>query len=162
MESKQTSFSQSLAMGQEGEHLIANYFLSSSCIVLPLYQFSTSCAPAWFTASGKIVAPDLFVIKNKTLFFVEVKYKQRWINWEGIIQTGLDRRHYDEYKRIADVTGLPVYLIFIHEKEPPFGIYYTTISAQIDREWNGIKPDGSYVTKPEVFFFSESLRRLPI
>jgi len=110
--------------------------------------------------TGSIIAPDMTVIKAPKVFFVEVKRKTRWIHWCGKTETGLNQRHYNEYKRIAEATGLPVLLIFIHEGERPHGIYVTTVANAPDRIWNGKTPDGRYVTQPEVFFLSESLKRI--
>lgn len=160
MESKQTNFNEMLAFGQEGEHIVAQALMSNGIYVMPLYQFSDSLAPAIFNTDEKLTCPDLICFEDGKCFFVEVKRKQTWVRYTGV-ETGLNLQLYEHYKTLADKTGLPCYVVFLHEKQEPCGTYFTEIHNEHSRSWNGYGGNG-YVTRPEIFFTSESLRRIEI
>ena len=153
-----------LAFGQEGEHIVASLLIASgSYTILPLYQFlSCSFAPQIYTASGSLTSPDLVAMKSGKVMFVECKRKRRWIRWNERVETGLNRKHFQAYLELSQVTGIPLFLFFIHEEQEPTGIYAISLCKTGSmREWNGRNDyTGAYVTKPEVFFASESLTKL--
>lgn len=134
---KQESFERLLEIGAEGEHLVGKKLMERGVILLPLYQFiNHENAPLIFSAHWKAVAPDLTCFKDGVVWFTEVKTKRRWVKYKGRIETGLDGRSFNRYKRIKCATELRVYLFFNHIEKDPIGIYYAEID-QFTRFWDG-------------------------
>lgn len=156
MEQKQKSFNELLAFGEEGEHEVANYLISQGVTVMPLYQFEPNEAPYFVNKIDKIVAPDLICFKNDA-FLVEVKTKNRWIVYNGVIETGLDKRLYNEYNKIQEITKKPVYIFFNHKQNEPIGIYYTELN-NFTRIWDG-KANGEKKYNEMVFYNIEVLKK---
>jgi hypothetical protein len=158
MESKQTNFDEQLAIGQDGEREVAMELLKHGIYTMPLYQFTASMAPVILAMNSKIVCPDLVGFKNGKTFFVESKLKHQWVRYGGV-ETGINQRHYSQYKALADKTGIPVFIVFVQKAEDPTGMYFTEIHNENTRSWNGYGGSG-YVNPPMVFFTSESLKRI--
>jgi hypothetical protein len=135
MERKQISFEEYLAIGQEGEHEVAIALIKKGLTVLPLYQFENTHPPFILTKDEKVISPDLLVF-GKDAFFVEVKTKQQWVNFRGVIETGFDKRVYDHYSKVKNSTGRKVYVVFNHKNQAPCGLYYCEID-EYTRIWDG-------------------------
>ena len=150
MERKQESFEEKLAFGKEGEHEVGEYFMQRSYCILPLYQFTDDIAPKIFTLSSTITSPDLFICGNNKYFWVEVKTKNRWIKYNGTLETGCNYRHYKEYCKISDETGMTLYLIFNHKKDDPTGFYYVDIKKRYHRIWDGKNIKTGKIISPEM------------
>ena len=75
------------------------------------------------------------------------------------VETGLNQKHYLQYKALTDKTGLPVFVVFVQQSQEPTGMYFTEIHNEHTRSWNGCGGSG-YVTPPMIFFTSESLTRI--
>lgn len=158
--------------GEEGEHRIARLLMLRGCVVAPLYQYTKSSAPvAMWWSSGKPVTgvlPDLSCWKGGEFFFVEVKRKTRWTLWEGRRETGCDWRLFQQYLRIRQETGVPVWLFFVHEddghpKARPTGVYAAPLSrlAPGVRFWDGKnRKTGRRVTEAKALFPSHLLLRV--
>lgn len=116
-----SAFDRTLAYGQIGESVIANWLKSRGNSILPIYEkeLDTGKGPRFFTPEGQIVAPDMFIIpmmvwgeaKHKTVFTWHRK-TARWV-------TGIDLHHYSEYKRVQDISGRSVWLLFLHRSSKP-------------------------------------------
>lgn len=90
-------------------------------MLLPVYEkeIDTGKGPRLFLPYGlperELIAPDLQGIKHQQVRWFEAKSKntasyfrkkQRW-------QTGIDKRHYQDYRRVQDVSNYPVWLLFL-------------------------------------------------
>lgn len=157
MEQRKICFKELLEFGKEGERDVAEKLIELGANVVPIYQYESSHAPFLLSSEGeKLILPDLQCIYSDHVIWVEVKRKQRWISYQGVLETGCDYRNYLQYKRIADVTNIPVFIFFKHEKMDPEGFFYVNIT-QHGRAWNGLKPNGEYAHKPMYFWRYESL-----
>ncbi len=57
---------------------------------------------------------DILATKNKqSVIAVDVKTKARFNKWAA---QGIDIRHYNEYMRFTQQTGIPFYLVFVDDK----------------------------------------------
>jgi len=161
MELKQESFKVKLAFGKEGEHEVGEYMLNKGYSILPLYQFNDDVAPQIFNAKTTITSPDLFVCGNNKYFWVEVKTKNRWIKYLADTETGCNYKHYIEYLKIAEITGLPVYIIFNHKDNDPRGFYSVNIKVPLHRIWDGLNcKTGARVSQPLALWLIKDLIKL--
>lgn len=179
---RKAGFDSALAFGQEGEQLIAAYLLDRGVAVQPLYQFDGhSHAPVilWSAdgATARRAAPDLTCWKDGECFFVEVKRKTRWVGAKGSwrwdsgaprgLETGLNDRLYRAYCDIQDRTGAAIWIFFLHETQPPLGLYLIELSVarsvdprgKVARYWNGRGRGGQRIEPPEMLFPLEYLER---
>ncbi len=90
--------------------------------VLPTYDFNGFAqdkAPRLVSGGQKLVVPDILAFRQGKGAWFEIKLKERADLYRATNtrETGLPYRHYKDYTRIAQLTGLPVWVIFIHEKE---------------------------------------------
>lgn len=114
-------FETRLEEGQIGESLISRYLRSKGWAILPVYEkeIDNGKGPRLFLPYGhpeeELIAPDLQGMKCQKVHWFEAKSKntatfyrkkQRW-------QTGIDKRHYNDYKRVQVVTKYPVWLLFL-------------------------------------------------
>lgn len=157
MELKQKNFKESLAFGEEGEHEVAEYLIKKGVNVLPLYQFENSHAPYILSLTQKVVSPDLICFKNDS-FMVEVKTKNQWVEFEGNRETGLNKTHFDYYKKIRELTGKQVFVIFNHKSKKPIGFYLVEL-MQYTRYWDGFHK-GVKKYKEMVFYNYDILKPL--
>ncbi len=117
------SFEQSLAFGQIGESCISKWLQSRGHSVFPAYQVEhdSGKGPQLFTAEGDRVLPDLLAFRGGGAIWFEAKHKTCF-TWHRITSrwvTGIDLRHYDEYREVADMTAFPVWLLFFHPQATP-------------------------------------------
>jgi len=117
------NFNQNLKQGQLGESLIAKWLQGRGHAVFPAYQIEhqTGKGPQLFTASGDLVLPDLLAFQSGRIQWVEAKHKTCF-TWHRLTKrwvTGIDLRHYQEYRRVASRTSLPVWLMFWHPNAQP-------------------------------------------
>jgi len=152
-------FNKQLQYGQDGEREIAARLISNGFAVMPLYQFSASFAPTIYSNNGNYTCPDLMCFSASYQMFVDSKKKRQWVTYSGGKETGINKNHYEAYKKLSDTTGIDMYLVFIHDENEPMGIYITEIHNEHTRSWDGYY-NGNYRCKPMVFFTSESLRRI--
>lgn len=110
-------FNESLAIGKTGETEIANWILSKGATILPIYEIADNQykGPTIYTGGETIIAPDMLVMSNGNMFFVEAKHKAAFTEYRktGKFQTGIDIKHLHEYIRIQNVTNIPVWLMFL-------------------------------------------------
>jgi hypothetical protein len=117
-------FQQKLAFGQIGESLIARYLRSRGWSILPVYEkeIDNGKGPRLFLPYGypetELIAPDLQGMKYQKVQWFEAKhksaatfYRKKW-RW----QTGIDKRHYLDYKRVQEITTYPVWLLFLQRE----------------------------------------------
>ena len=156
------TFQDDLAFGKDGEERVAAKLVQLGFIVSPLYQYEDhKRAPVLFYqlrgAAQTLTHPDLAVF-GKTCCFAEVKRKQRWVDFdhERGLETGCDLKLWHQYRLVRRVTGLPVWLFFIHERHEPTGVFIgeTEALAAHVREWDG--KHGSVRFSAPLAFFPKS------
>lgn len=113
------SFDASLRFGQTGESAIARWLRERGNTVLPVYEkiLDTGKGPQLFLPQdGRLIAPDMFVFKGGSAWWVEAKHKTAFSLYRKTGQwvTGIDLRHYRDYCRVDDETPWPVWLLFLH------------------------------------------------
>lgn len=115
-----------------GESIIAKWLNRCGWNVLPAYEVETHSGkgPRLFTVErGKLITPDMLIFKNRNIRWIEAKTKSAF-TWHRIsesFQTGIDRRHWQSYISVSEVTPFPVWLLFLHEpgqnaKDTPAGM----------------------------------------
>ncbi|WP_445202058.1 hypothetical protein [Tenuifilum sp.] len=157
MEQKQENFKEKLEFGQDGEHEVALVLLDMGVSVLPLYQFDSDHAPYILGAGKRLISPDLFCFGNKS-FMVEVKTKNQWVEFRGVVETGIEQKHYNHYKQVQEMTGLDVFLFFNHKEKQPIGLYFCKLD-EYTRVWDG-SAKGKQVHPPMVFYNIEVLKKV--
>ena len=125
------SFENTLSEGLAGESVITRWLNQQGCHVLPAYEVSQNRGkgPRLFTASEQLIAPDLLCLNDTKVFWVECKTKAAFV-WHRLSETwrtGLDLRHWQDYLKVEDTTGIPVWLLFLHKpgslaKDTPEGM----------------------------------------
>ena len=84
----------------------------------------TGKGPRYWTANGGHVSPDLlgFLGSGKVRWF-EAKDKSvfTWYRNGNRWTTGIDAHHFEDYRRVGTHSGLPVWLLFLHESDKPSG-----------------------------------------
>lgn len=117
------NFRQLLTQGQAGESTIARWFISRGNAVLPVYEkeIDTGKGPQLFCLDGQFAAPDLLLFSAvaQRIIWIEAKHKSvfSWHRLTGRWTTGIDLRHYKEYRQVEKRTGWPVWLMFLHAKD---------------------------------------------
>jgi hypothetical protein len=159
MEQKKISFEDQLSIGKEGEKDIAIYLIEKDCFVLPLYQFDDDISPKIISINEDLFSPDLLCYKENKSFFIEVKSKKKWNEWNGIIETGCNYKHYEHYKKLAIKTGIKLYMIFNHIEGGYKGKYLVDIFKK-GRYWDGKNDKGIIKEKPLYFWNKEDLKQL--
>lgn len=118
-------FEQTLAMGRVGESAISRWLQARGHAVFPAYEIEEGSGkgPQLFAASGDLVLPDLLAFRDGRIRWFEAKHKTCF-SWHRLTQrwvTGIDLRHYGEYREVAARTGVPVWLLFFHPMAEPSG-----------------------------------------
>lgn len=113
-------FKQTLEEGLLGEGHIARWLNRRGWNVLPAYQveLDTGKGPRFYTAdAGALVTPDILAIRGGQIWWVEAKTKSAFTLYrkDNTIQTGIDRRHWQEYLKVREVTPFPIWLLFLHK-----------------------------------------------
>jgi len=129
------NFQRKLEIGKIGETQIAKWFQSRGFAVLPVYEKEQGefKGPVLYTASkGQKVAPDMLVFKKDKTLWIEAKHKSAF-TWHRKTErwtTGIDRHHFNDYLAIADLSDIPVWLLFLHRvgvaKDTPHGMVSPT------------------------------------
>jgi hypothetical protein len=137
---------------------------------MPVYEKLTDFGkgPQIFMAEGPLIAPDLFVFNGLKAMWVEAKHKTAF-TWHRITEcwtTGIDRRHYHDYLRVAATSPWPLWLLFLHEggqakdspPDSPAGLFGDEIAALAQCVHH---ESDKWGTSGMVYWAYESLRRLP-
>lgn len=129
MEAKRENFTDTEAYkkGRAGEKLIEKYLLSKGAYIIPSYDYcgeNNDKAPRMFNQKEFFVLPDLDVsIKNQRIW-VEVKtyHSPDFTRITGRYEHGIKLRHFNNYKKVQEITGAKV-LLFIFEEISDMIIY---------------------------------------
>tara|TARA_R110002110_G_scaffold42316_8_gene132948 strand:- start:1232 stop:1717 length:486 start_codon:yes stop_codon:yes gene_type:complete len=155
MEQSKENFNENLVFGQEGEKEIGEILIKKGFNVMPLYQFSDELAPQIISKEKNYISPDLMCFRNGKSVFIEVKSKNKWVNYKGVIETGCNYKHYKHYKELAIKTKLEVYMVFNHVKGDFQGVYFVNVLTN-GRYWDGIV-NGEKIYNAEYFWNKNKL-----
>lgn len=130
------NFDSQMKFGQAGESAIAQWFRHRGHNVMPVYEkiIDTGKGPQFFLPKGEsLIAPDMLVFKSDEIIWIEAKHKTAfsWYRKMNYWVTGIDLRHYNDYLRVAEVSKIDVWLLFLHKggqakdspKESPAGLF---------------------------------------
>lgn len=158
----QTNFREQLAFGKEGEHEVAQYFMDRGFSALTLYQFDDlKESPKIFSLADVTISPDLLIAKPGRVMWVEVKTKQRWIEYFGCLETGCNEYHYNSYVKVRQLTGIKSFIVFNHKKCSPCGRFVIDIDKAYSRRWNGLNSKtGAKINGPMILWRMDSLTQI--
>ena len=113
------AFDAALKYGVAGETAIARWLRARGNGVMPDYEkiVDTGTGLQIFLTDIELIAPDFLTFKGGKALWVEAKHKSAftWHRISGRWVTGIDKRHYEHYLRVAEESGWPVWLLFLHE-----------------------------------------------
>jgi hypothetical protein len=120
------AFAKKLKTGQLGESLIAKWLNSKGWFVVPVYEIEINSGkgPRVFAPDNeRIIAPDIFAVNplRSRVRFIECKHKTVF-TWHRISQkwqTGIDLKHWADYLKLSDKTGVDTWLLFLHRQSTP-------------------------------------------
>lgn len=157
-------FDEKLQWGAEAEVWVAAWLMRRGWRILPAYDYSgrdDDKAPRLVAvqAADSLIVPDLLSARDGKTRWVEVKRKSRADLYRktGVLETGISRRLWAHYRRTQEVTGIEVWVVFVHDAEGEVrGQSIDELAALPPREYLGTKMgrDGM------VFFPWERLVRL--
>jgi hypothetical protein len=118
------NFEHSFKFGRVGESSVSNYLRHFGWHVIPVYEKEGGDFKGhrFFTAVwSEMVAPDILSVKNGVFRFTEAKHKSvfSWYREGQRWTTGIDRHHWEDYCKIASLTGCDLWLMFLHEESEP-------------------------------------------
>jgi hypothetical protein len=118
-------FEARLQHGRTGESLIALWLRRRGNYVLPAYEVEVESGkgPRVFAPDDALIAPDLLCLKPRSdPVWIEAKHKSVF-SWYRKLQrweTGINERHWNDYVKVADRIGIPVWLLFLHRQRRPW------------------------------------------
>jgi hypothetical protein len=124
METRQTVFQRQLGFGKLGEGRIARWLRDHGFSLIPVYELELESGkgPQLFTPVEAFIAPDLLTFHpEKGVRFIEAKHKSVFSWYRNRLRwtTGIDLRHYEDYKKVQDNFPFEVWILFLHEQSTP-------------------------------------------
>jgi len=110
-------FVSNLDSGQDWEKYLFSWLRTKGCYTITTHQYGLlDEAPYIHCPDGtKLPQPDGMISYKSELSFIEVKHKTEYLVRDyPILKTGLDLISFRNMQRIKDITGIPVWLYFIH------------------------------------------------
>ena len=147
------TFEASTAFGDIAENLVGRWFRSRGNSVLPAYQLEIESGkgPRFFTPTGELIAPDMFLMP--CMVWAEVKHKKAftWYRRNKEWTTGIDIKHYSDYQEVQKVSRRDVWLMFLHSSATP-----DQRDLDADRDCPRTCPTGLYGSKLKILTKHES------
>ena len=122
--SVQKQFRETLAYGKIAESQLINWLrFERGFTIIPAYEIEHPCGkgPRVLTPHQGLVSPDALGIKGADIKWFEVKHKNHF-TWHRNTKrwtTGIDKHHYEDYLRVANHFGWPVWMLFLHKDPKP-------------------------------------------
>jgi hypothetical protein len=146
------NFEENYEFGVIAESAISRWLIANDRLILPAYEKEKDSGKGpRLLGKEELVAPDMLVFSKGQLVWVEAKHKTVF-TWHGLTHqwtTGIDRRHYQQYLQVVQVTKLPLWILFFHgcdkadakdierwpdcPKECPTGLFGNTIDKLKDK-----------------------------
>lgn len=140
---KQKDFDSQLAFGKEFEDLFARFLINRGWFVTPKYLFSEEGAPLLIGKHSKYAIPDIDAARNGRRIWVECKRKNKM---ERHPATGYPLEHHHNYKKVQEITGDKVFVVFWDESiKEEDGKYYGNWIDELDK--NIYKTDWVFIDK---------------
>lgn len=122
------NFEDNLRTGRLGESAIARWLRRRGWHVLPAYEkeIDDGKGPRLFMAEGagadELITPDLLAMRTGAFLWFEAKHKSvfTWYGLGNCWNTGVDKRHFDDYVEVQRRTAIPVWLLFLHRESTPW------------------------------------------
>jgi hypothetical protein len=118
--------------GRAGEQTVKCWLQKRGWWVIPSYDYTGENgdkAPRMQGLSSSLIIPDLDIAKTGLRRWAEVKTKtkanHRWTT--DTYEHGIDRRHYEHYLRVQEITGAHVWLFIVEENTQ------TILAESLDR-----------------------------
>ena len=163
------TFAKSYDFGRVGEGAVEKWLKDSGYSVLPVYEVEKDVhkGPRLFMLDKALICPDMFAFRaDGDARWIEAKTKSAF-TWHQITetwQTGINKRHWEDYQKVDRETPWRAYLIFLHldgrAVDTPqgmtsptglFGRSVANLSQCVDHEWGD---------PPMVYWKYEDLRKL--
>jgi hypothetical protein len=108
--------------GRAAEIAVSQWLQRRGWAVLPAYDYSgrdADKAPRMESTERPLVVPDLLAARKGATAWFEVKRKTHadLTRMTGRLETGIAWRLWDHYHDVRVRTGLPVWVVFVHDKE---------------------------------------------
>lgn len=108
------------------------------------------------TGGGSYSCPDIIAYQNNKPFFVEVKYREKTINYNGAEEMAIKESNYSKYYQIENATGAPVWLAFYQPHKSGQAenatIFFIKLS-DFTRVWDGTNAKtGEKITNADGFY----------
>ena len=148
MATKQISFKETdeYKLGHTGELIIANLLQKEGWYIIPSYDYSGeegNKAPKMQGLTESFVLPDLDRCKDGTREWAEVKTKTEatYTRTTRRLEHGLALRHFNDYKKIQEITGCKVWL-FVYENVAGYVLYQLIDKLELNKRiYSGDKMD---------------------
>lgn len=159
-------FNEQLAYGREAEFAVHRWLMQErGWYIMPVYDMGIEDkSPRFFGAHNHLVLPDIFASRDGEVRWVEIKHKTyfSWYRIGGYWVTGIGQRHYEHYQQVQVTTGIPVWLMFLHDRTDshegkcPVGLFAQTLTHLVTCESHHGKSRGASM----VYWQYENLKQL--
>lgn len=126
--------------GRRGENHIANWLIGKGWDVLPVYEVEglDFKGPRFFTAKKQYIAPDMLIIRDREIRWIEAKHKSvfTWFRAKESWQTGIDKHHWTHYLELSmRHPEIELWILFLHREwitnegdgHSPIGLFGNTV-----------------------------------
>jgi hypothetical protein len=110
-------FGVKFSFGNIGEGIVGGWLQQQQVVHFALHSFGIAPrSPRVREMNGAtLLCPDFICWKEQEQYFVEVKRFSRWWKRPGEIeQVGVEEWKFEEYKRLAEVTGKKLFIYFLN------------------------------------------------
>jgi hypothetical protein len=152
------SFEENLEYGKKGESIVGELLVREGntvipCATLPAEEYK---GPRVFTPEGEMISPDFISIANGHAIWVEVKAKKHssYHRISGTWNTKIEAKVLRTYTRVADITGCPLDIYFLHAEsyDPESGRYDAPIGIYILHIYPGEKISYHHECGGQIYF----------
>jgi len=160
-----STFIEYLKKGEIAEGVIAKWFISRGHQAFQVKSdYNMSKGPRIEIDGEKYISPDMLVqLSSGKTIYVKAKYKNAFSEYrkKGVFTTGIDRVPYEHYIKVSNGTGIPVWVMFLHQggiaKDAKlgyspnglFGNNINELSANENHRYRGNGIDMVYWTRKE-------------
>jgi len=107
-------FEKALPLGESGERLIGEKLIALGYHITAMYLYDHNCPPKAIGPTSSYTYPDILCMRDGKSKYVDVKIKSEWLS--RIYNehcTGIDHKFFEAYRELSNISGTPVYLVFI-------------------------------------------------
>jgi hypothetical protein len=105
--------------GANAEASVCTYLLGRNYSIVRV-RYGGAVVPTLAVWDREVTLPDLQALRpDSEPCWLEVKWKTgcAWFEHAGEMRTGVDHRLHCDYLRVQEVTGRPVWIVFVHREE---------------------------------------------